>query len=150
MTTVVAAIRPDSWNFPLFLHVLGAMVLVGAVTAAVAAQFTPAGPWDVGSLRRFSFRTLLFVAVPAWFVTTAGSEWIRSKEFGDAGDNPTWIGIGYAALDGGGLLLLIATICAGLASRKSRPRLATASGVLGAIALAAWIVAIWAMGAKPD
>ena len=46
MTGLLAAIRPDSWNFPLFLHILGAMVLVGAVTAAVVAQLTPAGPFD--------------------------------------------------------------------------------------------------------
>ena len=27
--SVLAAIRPDDWNFPLLLHVLGAMLLVG-------------------------------------------------------------------------------------------------------------------------
>lgn len=150
MTGLLAAIRPDSWNFPLFLHVLGAMLLVGAVTAAVVAQLTSAGVAEPDRLRRFSFRTMLFVAIPAWVVTTVGSEWIRSKEFGDAGSDPTWVGIGYAALDGGGLLLLISTICAGIASRKSRSGLAKASGIVGAVALAAWIVAIWAMGAKPD
>jgi len=37
--TVLAALRPDSWNFPLLLHVLGAAVLVGGLVAAVAAQF---------------------------------------------------------------------------------------------------------------
>ena len=31
--TVLASIRPDSWNFPLFLHVLGAMILVGGTLA---------------------------------------------------------------------------------------------------------------------
>jgi hypothetical protein len=150
MTSLLAAIRPDSWNFPLFVHVLGAMVLVGAATAAVVAQLTAAGVAEPDRLRRFSFRTMLFVAIPAWFVTTIGSEWIHSKEFGDSGDDPTWIGIGYATLDIGGLLLLIATICAGIASRKSMSGLAKASGIIAAIALAAWIVAIWAMGAKPD
>lgn len=150
MTGLLAAIRPDSWNFPLFLHVFGAMVMVGAVTAAVVAQLTSPGFAEPDRLRRFSFRTMLFVAIPAWVVTTVGSEWIRSKEFGDSGEDPTWIGIGYAALDGGGLLLLIATICAGIASRKSKSGLAKASAIVGAIALAAWIVAIWAMGAKPD
>jgi hypothetical protein len=30
MTSMLAAVRPDSWNFPLFVHVLGAMILVGA------------------------------------------------------------------------------------------------------------------------
>ncbi len=80
----------------------------------------------------------------------AGAEWIYSKEFGDASDDPTWIGIGFATREGGGLLLLIATICAGIASRKSKSGLAKASGIIAAIALAAWIVAIWAMSAKPS
>ena len=30
MSAVLATIRPDEWNFPLFLHVFGAMLLVGA------------------------------------------------------------------------------------------------------------------------
>jgi len=30
--TTLAAIRPDSWNYVLFLHVLGAMLLVGATS----------------------------------------------------------------------------------------------------------------------
>ena len=34
--SVVALIRPDSWNFPLFLHVLGAMILVGGLLAGAA------------------------------------------------------------------------------------------------------------------
>ena len=36
-----ASVRPDSWNFPLFLHVLGAMVLV-ALLAAAAVVLTAA------------------------------------------------------------------------------------------------------------
>ena len=33
--SVLATVRPDSWNFPLFVHVLGAMILVaGLVTGA--------------------------------------------------------------------------------------------------------------------
>lgn len=36
---MLAAIRPDSWNLPLLLHVFGAMVLVGGLVVAVAAQF---------------------------------------------------------------------------------------------------------------
>ena len=47
------------------------------------------------------------------------------------------------------MLLLIALICAGIASRKSKTGLARASGIVAAIALAAWIVATWAMAAKP-
>jgi len=79
MIGVLASIRPDSWNLPLFLHVLGAMVLVGAVTAAVVAQLWTVTPTDGDRLRRFSFRTMLFVAIPSWFVMAAGSEWFFSK-----------------------------------------------------------------------
>ena len=40
MTETVAAIRPDDWNFPLLLHILGAMILVGAtLTGASALAF---------------------------------------------------------------------------------------------------------------
>ena len=38
---MLALIRPDSWNFPLFLHVLGAIVLagsIGAVTVLVRSR----------------------------------------------------------------------------------------------------------------
>ena len=34
--TVLAFVRPDSWNFPLFVHVLGAMILVGGLLAGAA------------------------------------------------------------------------------------------------------------------
>ena len=33
--SVLAAIRPDSWNFPLLLHVLGAMILVGGTLTEI-------------------------------------------------------------------------------------------------------------------
>ena len=32
--SVLAVIRPDSWFWPLFLHIAGAMVLVGALMLA--------------------------------------------------------------------------------------------------------------------
>lgn len=149
MTGLLAAIRPDSWNFPLFVHVLGAMLLVGAVTTAVVAQLTAAGSQS-DWLRRFSFRTLLLGAIPAYIVMRIGAEWMYSKEFGDTDDEPAWIGIGYITADIGALVLLIATICAGIASRKSKSGLARASGIIAAIALVGWVVAIWAMGAKPN
>ena len=149
MTSLLASIRPDSWNFPLFLHVLGAMVLVGAVTTAVVAQLTAGGTSEPDRMRRFSFRTLLLAAIPAYIVMRIGAEWLYSKEFGDTEDDPTWIGIGYGTADAGALVLLIAVICAGIASWKSKSGLAKASGIIAAIALAGWIVTIWAMGAKP-
>ena len=147
MMGLLALSRPE---FPLFLHVFGAMLLVGAVTTAVVAQLTAGGTSEPDRLRRFSFRTLLLAAIPAYIVMRIGAEWMYSKEFGDTDDDPAWIGIGYITADIGALVLLIATICAGIASWKSKSGLAKATGIISAIALAARIVTSWAMGAKPD
>ena len=35
--SALAFVRPDSWDFPLFLHVLGAMVWSGALLAGYRA-----------------------------------------------------------------------------------------------------------------
>ena len=107
MTSLIAFSRPE---FPLFVHVLGAMVLVGSITAATVALLAPMGPTYADTLRRFSFRTLLFATLPAYIVMRIGAEWMYSKEFGDGADDPTWIGIGYMTADLGALLLLIALI----------------------------------------
>ena len=126
MTSLLAFSRPE---FPLFLHVFGAMILVGAVATAVVAQLTAGGASEPDRMRRFSFRTLLLAAIPAYIVMRIGAEWMYSKEFGDVEDDPTWIGIGYITADVGALVLLIAVICAGIASWKSKSGLAKASGI---------------------
>lgn len=95
--------------WPLFLHVLGAMTLVGAMfTVCVlgwAAWRRPGSPLQA----RSAFRTLVGVAVPSYLVMRAGAQWIYSKE-GFSGDgDPTWIGIGFLAADAGLLLLLVTT-----------------------------------------
>jgi len=150
MTSLLADIRPDSWNFPLFVHVLGATLLVGAVATAVLALLTPRGGGDPSGLRRFAFRTLLFVGLPSYIVMRVGGEWLYSKEFGDSDDDPAWVGIGYITADIGAVLFLVALICAGIASSKSKERLGKASGIIVALALVGWLVAVWAMGAKPS
>jgi hypothetical protein len=150
---VLAAIRPDDFNVPLLLHVVGAMILVGAVTAAVGTLLTPGGGGDPAGLRRFAFRVLLIVGIPAYIVMRIGAEWLYDKEFGDLPegvDEPGWVGVGYITADLGLLVLLVATACAGFASRRSSAGLGKAAGILGAILLVGWVIAIWAMGAKPD
>ena len=149
-------IRPDSWNFPLFVHVAGAMVVTAAVFASVAILILAwrATGEQRAALTRFAFRTLLFVGIPAWFVMRIGAEWIYSKEY--SGDNdPTWVGVGYAIAEPSGILILIATILTWLGARRLRGGdrgggLAKAATVLATIAVAFFIVAIWAMTAKPS
>jgi hypothetical protein len=148
--SLLASIRPDSGNFPLFLHVLGAMVLIGAVTTGVAAELFATGTSEPGRLRRFAFRSLLLVGLPAYIVMRIGAQWVYSKEFpGDPADTPGWIDIGFITADGGALLLLVAIILAGVASWKSKSGLGKAAGIVAGICLIAWVVTIWAMGAKP-
>jgi hypothetical protein len=125
-------------------------VLFGAVVAAVGTLLTPGGGGDPAGLRRFAFRTLLFVGLPAYIVMRIGAEWIYDKEFGETDDDPGWIGIGFMVADLGLLLFVVAMICAGIASRRSSAGLAKAAGIIGALLLVGMLVAVWAMGAKPD
>lgn len=152
--SVVAAIRPDDWNFPLLLHVLGAMLLVGGLVTGLTALLLG---WrrDSAWYSRLGFRSLLFVALPSWFLMRIGAQWIYSKE-GFTGENePGWLGVGYLTADLGGVLLLVTIILTGLGVRQSgadeRPSVLTRIGtVLTALVLIAYIVAVWAMTAKPD
>jgi hypothetical protein len=150
MIAVLASIRPDSWNFPLFLHVAGAAVFFGALTVATVAQLSSTRVAEPQLLQRVAFRTLLIVGLPAYIVFRVGAEWIYEKEFGDSSDDPAWIGIGYMVSDIGAILFLISLILAGIASRRSKTGLGKASGVLSALILVGLVVAVWAMGAKPD
>jgi hypothetical protein len=152
---VLAAIRPDSWNFPLLVHILGSMVLVGAVFAAVSALF--AG-WrrDPATYTRFAFWTLLVVAFPAWWVMRLGAQWIYSTEHFSGDNDPTWVDIGRITAEPGLLLLLLAIVVTGIGTRRLRAAddgpstLSRVGAVLSVVLLAAYVVAVWAMSAKPD
>ena len=150
MTSLLAAIRPDSWNFPLLLHVAGAAVFFGAMTVAAVTQLTSTRLSQPELLRRVAFRTLLLVGLPSYIVFRVGAEWLYSKEFpGDVEDDPAWIGIGYIVADIGLIVFLLALILSGIATWKSKSGLGKASGVLSALILIGLVVGVWAMGAKP-
>ena len=83
MIGVLASIRPDSWNFPLFLHVAGAAVFFGALTVGAVAQLTATKVAEPQLLQRVAFRTLLIVGLPAYIIFRVGAEWIYEKEFPD-------------------------------------------------------------------
>jgi hypothetical protein len=148
---VLAAIRPDSWDLPLFLHVLGAMVLVGGLLTGVAALALARGE---ARLLRLGYFSLLAFSLPGWIVMRAGAEWIYDKQGFTGRDDPTWLGIGFAVADVGGLLLLVSLIAGGIGVRRLRrgdgAALLTTTAVLAVVVLVAYLVAVWAMGAKPD
>jgi hypothetical protein len=150
--SVLAAIRPDSWNFPLLVHVLGAMTLVGGVLTAATALVVARGN---ARLLRLGYRSLLAVGLPGYILMRVGAEWMYSKEGLDKlPDDPTWVGIGYITADAGALLLLIALIAGGFGVRRLRTGKGTAllnvSMGISIVLLAAYVVAIWAMSAKPS
>jgi hypothetical protein len=155
MMELLAAVRPDDWNLPLLLHVLGAMTLVGALVLATASL---AATWRHGSavLTRLSFRALLWAAIPAWIATRVGAEWVADKERIPNDDPPSWVDVGYMVSDPGLLLLLVATILTGIGARRTGRGTGSAVGVdrvaavLLAISVVAYLVAVWAMTTKPS
>jgi hypothetical protein len=152
MTSLLAAHRPTDWNFPLFVHVFGAMVLVGGLLAGASILAFARG--DVSSLK-LGYWTLLAVAFPGYIVMRIGAQWIYSREgWEDLPDDPTWIGIGFIVADLGALITLIALILGGVGVYRLRSGkgagLLKAAMVLAWIVLAAALVAVWAMAGKPD
>ena len=155
MSTLLAVSRPTEWNFPLFVHVLGAMILVGGLLTGASTLLYARG--DTRFLR-LGYWTLLAVALPGYIVMRIGAEWIYSKEgwddLPDNVDEPAWLGIGYIIADVGALLTLIALILGGIGIRRLRSGggsgLLKAAMVIAWIVLAAAVVAIWAMSGKPN
>jgi hypothetical protein len=152
--SLLAANRADSWDFPLFLHVLGAMILVGGLVTTAGALGYARG--DARFLR-LGYWSLLVVSLPGWILMRAGAEWIYSKEGWDdlpSGiDQPSWLDIGSLIADVGGVVLLVSLIAGGVGVRRLRggkgAGLLKATLVLSIVLLAAYVVAVWAMAGKP-
>ena len=155
---MLAAIRPDDVNFPLFLHVLGAMLLLGtllAVSTAILAGWRRADATEARWLTRFGLRTLLLGVLPSYIVMRVGAQWTESAQDLPEDFEPAWLGIGYITADAGALLILVSIVLSALGLRGLRREgggtgLGLAVGVIATLLLAAYLVAVWAMSAKPD
>jgi len=148
---MLAAMRPDSWNFPLLVHVFGAMVLVGGLLTATSALAFAKG--DV-RLLRLGYWSLLAVSLPGYVVMRIGAQWVASKGWDKVDPAPTWLDIGYIVADAGALLMLIALVVGGIGMRRLRQGkgqgLLKAALVIAIVILAAALVAVWAMAGKPN
>jgi hypothetical protein len=142
---MVALLRPDSWDLPLFLHVLGAIVLVGAVAATCTlAASSQRWPW----LRRITLLTMLLVVIPGWLLMQLPGQWEDSRS--SIGDGKGWLDVGYIVGDAGVVFLIVTSICAWIGARRPERRWpGPAVAILAAIYLAALFVAMFAMSAKP-
>jgi hypothetical protein len=151
---LLAAIRPEAWNFPLFVHVAGAMALVASLVVALYAVRIARQRGDQPAAQ-FAFRTLLRFSLPAYIVMRGGAQWIANKEQLE-NSKDAWINIGFITSDGGALLLIIGLVLTGLIARRTKQGRSVAgagqlraAGVVTAILLVAYLVAIWAMTTKP-
>ena len=152
--SVLATVRPDDWNLPLFVHVVGAMILVAGLVTGTAALFFAKGDPKV---LRLGFWALMLVSFPGWIIMRLGAQWIYSKEGWDKVPDslvPSWLKIGYLAADAGGLVLVITLIIGGIGVRRLQAGKSAAllkvTLVLSVLLLAAYIVAVWAMAGKPN
>ena len=137
----------SDWDVPLFFHVLGAMVLTGALLLAVTSLVT-AWRADDGAALRLGYRALLYGALPAWLVMRVFAQITLEESPFD--DEDAWIGLGFMTSEVGFVLQVAATVLAGLSVRRAaggtRVRVAV---VLVGLVLVLNLVAIWAMTTKP-
>lgn len=152
--TLLGALRPDEWNLPLFLHVLGAFMLVGALTMAAGFLFRGRRDGSIAMIR-LGFRSLLYAALPSYIVLRVAAQWIAAEQGVDDADL-AWINVGYISTDAGLLFLLTATISTGLVVRRATAEHDSAGGRwmgvaswLVAALVAVYLVAIWVMATKP-
>ena len=84
-----------------------------------------------------------------------GAQWTESAQDLPEEFEPAWLGIGYITADAGAILILVSIVLSALGLRRLRANgggtgLARSVGVISTLLLAAYIVAVWAMSAKPD
>jgi hypothetical protein len=158
MSAPLAVIRPSEWEFPLFLHVLGAILLMGALMVTATALVTAWRREDrvaARALTRFGLWSLLVGVVPAFILMRVAAEWIASKENFGEDDDPAWLGVGYITADFGAALILVSIVLSIIGLRRLRGEadrsvLGRIVGVIALLLLVAYAVAVWAMTGKPD
>ena len=143
---MLALLRPDSWNLPLFVHILGATILFGTTATVAITGFASRSRDDYRELlRRVTSRTFLLGVIPAWVLMRVGAGWIAGKEFPGDTKTPGWVDVGFIVSEPGALLLLVI----GILLLVRRQRVLLAVPVLAAIYVVALGVAWVAMSGKP-
>ena len=153
--TLLASIRPDDWNLPLFLHVLGAMTLVGALGLVVLSLASARGGDSAAACGSPTARCC-FAAIPAWIVMRLSAQWIAIE--GGARRPRRAAGLdrhrlrhlrAHAAPADRGHGLRRHRGAPGAEGGRAFGGLNTAALVLVSISLLAYVLAIWAMSTKP-
>jgi hypothetical protein len=148
---MLAAIRPDSFNLPLFLHVLGATLTFGTTATVAILGFAGTRVDRERSLwlRGLAFKIAFFVLVPAFILMRAAAQWIVGKEYPGSAKTPGWVDIGFIVTEPGALLIIVLLVLAFFSSRRPTFRAAVVVPWLASIYLVALAVAWFAMTGKP-
>ena len=93
--------------------------------------------------------------LPAYILMRVGAQWTESRENFPDDFEPAWLGIGYVTADAGALLVLVSIIlgawsaCGSCGAGPAASASGARSAIISILLLAAYIVAVWAMTAKP-
>lgn len=136
---MIASLCGPDCGVQLFVHVTGAILLVGAVGTVALLAFAGQSRW--------AFTILLAGVWPAYIAMRVGAQLVLSDENLDD-SKATWIGVGFGVSDGGILVLLLLTLFAWLARRRAWA--GSALAWLSSLYLVALGVAWFFMSAKPS
>ena len=152
--TILALTRPDSWNFPLLVHIVGVVLFVGGVVTAACPARLRQGRHEAAAARVLDASRAGIARVHR---AAHRRRVARTKKYNDLTpgvDDPTWLTIGYIVADLGALLLLASLIVGGIGVYRMRDGkgagLLKATLALSIIIIAAGLVAVWAMAGKPN
>ena len=139
-------------DLALFMHVLGAMLLVGGLLAGTSLLAFARGDF---ALLRLGYRTLILVGVPSYAMLWGAGHWVYSEQGLDESPiDAAWTTIGFLVVELGAVLFLVALALGGVGLRRMRDGrghgLVQAAVVLTTLLIAALLFAAWAMSAKPD
>jgi hypothetical protein len=150
MSTLLALSRPTDWNLPLFVHLLGVVLLVGGLVTGAALLGYARGD---SRFLRLGYWSLVAVALPGWIIMRIGAQWVASKGWDEVEPEPDWLGLGWMIGELGGLVLLLTLIVGWIGVRRLEDgrdsRLLKVTLWLALVLLAANLVAVWAMAGKP-
>ena len=153
---MLAAIRPDEQSFALLLHLVGAVVVFGALLASATSILLARGDTR---LLRLGYFSLLLVGLPGLILMRLAGQWLYNlqkwDELPEQFAQPAWLGIGFIVADWGGVLFLVSLALGGvgvyrLRHGKSATGLLNATMLISLLLIVAYAVAVWAMTGKPN
>lgn len=153
---MLAAIRPDEQSVALLLHLVGAVVVFGALLASATSILLARGDTR---LLRLGYFSLLLVGLPGLILMRLAGQWLYNlqkwDELPEQFAQPAWLGIGFIVADWGGVLFLVSLALGGvgvyrLRHGKSATGLLNATMLISLLLIVAYAVAVWAMTGKPN